>query len=131
MTDDITAFMTSAAFGVVGASGDRNKYGNKVVRCYQMNGYSVIPVNPKSESIEGIRCVSSVSELPDSVQSISIITPPAVTEAVVEAAIARGIRHIWMQPGAESDRAIARCNEAGVTCIADHSCVLVVLGYHE
>ncbi|MDK9718160.1 MAG: CoA-binding protein, partial [Trichlorobacter sp.] len=67
----------------------------------------------------------------DNVKSISVITPPAVTEKVVEAAIARGITNIWMQPGAESDAAIERCKAAGINVIADHSCLLVVLGYHE
>ncbi len=131
MTESIKTFLASKAFGVVGASEDRSKYGNKVVRCYQMNNKVVVPVNPKSRDIEGIACVASVKDLPDTVASISIITPPAVTEAVVDAAIAKGIMNIWMQPGAESPAAIKRCQEAGVNCIADHSCILVVLGYHE
>lgn len=131
MTEAIETFLKSEAFGVVGASEDRSKYGNKVLRCYQMNNRVVVPVNPKTTSIEGLACVASVSDLPDNVQSISVITPPAVTEKVVEAALARGITNIWMQPGAESDAAIARCKAAGINVIADHSCVLVVLGYHE
>lgn len=131
MTDAIETFLKAEAFGVVGASEDRSKYGNKVLRCYQMNNKVVVPVNPKAETIEGLKCVSSVSDLPDTVKSISVITPPAVTEKVVDAALARGITNIWMQPGAESDAAIARCKAAGVNLIADHSCLLVVLGYHD
>ncbi|MEZ4484401.1 MAG: CoA-binding protein [Syntrophotaleaceae bacterium] len=57
--------------------------------------------------------------------------PPQITEQVVEQAIARGINNIWMQPGAESSAAIARCEQAGINLIADGSCLLVVLGYHE
>lgn len=131
MTEAIETFLKSEAFGVVGASEDRSKYGNKVLRCYQMHNKVVVPINPKASSIEGIGCVASVSDLPDSVKSISVITPPAVTEKVVEAAIARGITNIWMQPGAESATAVERCKAAGVNVIADHSCLLVVLGYHE
>ena len=131
MTESIRQFLESEAFGVVGASADKSKYGNKVVRCYQMNRRIVVPVNPKAETIEGLSCVASVSDLPDNVKSISVITPPAVTEKVVEAAIARGITGIWMQPGAESDAAVELCKAAGINVIADHSCLLVVLGYRE
>ena len=127
----IKSFLGASSFAVVGASSDRSKYGNKVLRCYQMHGYNVLPVNPRESEIEGVTCVKSVSELPDGVDSISVITPPQVTENVVEEAILKGIRNIWMQPGAESKRAVERCREAGINVIADGSCILVVLGYRD
>jgi predicted CoA-binding protein len=96
-----------------------------------MHDKPVVPVNPKETAIEGIPCVSSVKDLPAETSSISIITPPTVTEQVVEAAILKGIRNIWMQPGAESSRAIQLCEQAGINVIADGSCILVVLGYRE
>ena len=129
--DPITRFLASPAFGVVGASPRRHKYGNKVLRCYQQAGRRAIPVNPREAEIEGAACVASVLDLPDDVKSLSVITPPAVTERVVEEAIRKGIEHVWMQPGAESDRAVAACEAAGINVIADGSCVLVVLGYRE
>lgn len=131
MTEAIETFLKAEAFGVVGASEDRSKYGNKVLRCYLQNKKTAIPVNPKVAVVEGIATVASVADLPDNVQSISVITPPTVTEKVVEAAIARGITNIWMQPGAESEAAVAACKAAGVNVIADHSCLLVVMGYSE
>jgi predicted CoA-binding protein len=131
-TDDpITRFLQSPAFGVAGASTRRHKYGNKVLRCYQQAGRPAIPVNPREPEIEGVASVASVLDLPAEVKSLSVITPPAVTERIVEQAIARGIEHIWMQPGAESERAVAACEAAGINVIADGSCVLVVLGYRE
>jgi len=129
--EKIRMFLAAGSFGVVGASADRSKYGNKVFRCYQMNGREVIPVNPKESIIEGVGTVATVSELPDGVESISIITPPHVTEKVVSEAVARGIKNIWMQPGAESQAAVKTCLENGINVIADGSCLLVVLGYRE
>ena len=129
--EKIAAFLAAPAFGVAGASKNRDKYGNKVLRCYQLNGRTVVPVNPVEAEIEGVACVKSVSELPAEVQSLSIITPPQVTDQVVEQAITKGIRNIWMQPGAQSAAAIAACEQAGINVIADGSCVLVVLGYRE
>jgi predicted CoA-binding protein len=130
MDERIEKFLSSAAFGVVGASTDRNKYGNRVLRCYLQHGKRAIPVNPREKEVEGLAAVPSVSELPDAVGSISIITPPKVTEKVVEEAIARGIRNIWMQPGAESEKAVENCRQGGVNVIADGTCILVQLGCH-
>lgn len=124
----ILLFLSSTCFGVVGASTNREKYGNKVLRCYLQNERKAIPVNPKERIIEGIPCVASVRELPTEVGSLSIITPPRITERIVEEAIARGIGNLWMQPGAESRRAVARAREAGINVIADGSCLLEVLG---
>ena len=129
MRKDIEQFLQAPAFGVVGASTDRTKYGNRVLRCYLQNGKKAIPVNPREAEVEGIPCVASVLDLPDEVTSISVITPPSVTEQVVEQAAKKGIKNVWMQPGAESAKAVATCQAHGINVIADGSCLLVVLGF--
>jgi predicted CoA-binding protein len=131
IVEKIDTFLGADSFGVVGASNKPHKYGNKVLRCYLQNRHKVIPVNPVAKEIEGLPCVASVSDLPGDVSSLSIITPPQVTEEVVDLAIAKGVRNLWMQPGAESDAAVAAAEAAGLNVIADGSCLLVVLGYRE
>jgi len=129
ITEQIAKFLSSPAFAVAGASTKRQKYGNMVVRCYQQHGKEVIPLHPLEKEIEGLACVTSVKDLPPTVKSLSMITPPQVTEKIVAAAIAHGIENIWMQPGAESAAAVELCREQGVNVIADGSCILVVLGF--
>ena len=129
--EQIQQFLTSPAFGVVGASTNRQKYGNKVLRCYLQNGKKTVPVNPNEAEIEGIPCVATIGDLPPDVLSISMITPPTVTAKLVPLAIDKGIQNIWMQPGAEHPDAVALCREKGVNVIANGSCLLVVMGYHE
>jgi len=129
--DQVKRFLDSPAFGVVGASTNRHKFGNKVLRCYLQHGRKGIPVNPNESEIEGIACVAGIADLPADVRSISMITPPAVTEKLVQLAIERGIENIWMQPGAESPEAVALCRRHNVNVIADGSCILVELGYHD
>lgn len=131
MDSRIEQFLSAKAFGVVGASANREKYGNKVLRCYLQRGLPVFPVHPKERAIEGLPAVHSVAQLPPEVEALSIITPPAVTEQVVDQAVARGIRHLWMQPGAESPNAIERAEAAGLNVIADGSCLLVALGFRD
>ena len=131
MDSRIEKFLSAKAFGVAGASTNRDKYGNRVLRCYLQNGRKAIPINPRADAIEGVSCVASVADLPADVTSLSVITPPKITEEVVEAAIAKGIENIWMQPGAQSPAAVERCRQAGINVIADGSCLLVVMGFHD
>lgn len=129
--EQIRLFLDGEPFAVVGASTDREKYGNKVLRCYQQNQRLVIPVNPSAPEVEGLKAYPDLASVGEPLHAVSIITPPAITEGVVEQSIEHGIQHIWMQPGAESAVAIARAEAAGINVIHGGACLLVVLGYHE
>lgn len=129
--EQIEQFLAGQRFAVVGASRERSKYGNKVLRAYMQTGRLVYPVNPKGGEIEGLTAYPDLASLPGEVHGISIITPPEVTEQVVEEAIARGIGHIWMQPGAESRQAVEKAEAAGLNVIGGDACLLVVTGYRE
>ncbi len=127
----IDGFLSGGPHAVVGASTDRTKYGNKVLRAYVQTDRPVYPVNPKAPEVEGRKAFPDLRSLPEGVHGISVITPPPVTEKVVEEAADLGIKHIWMQPGAESDAAVAAAEKAGINVIAGDACVLVVFGYSE
>ena len=131
-TDDaIEAFFGGNSFAVVGASTDRAKYGNKVLRSYIQAGRRVYPVNPGARDIEGLPAYPDLASLPERVHGVSIITPPAVTIGIVEQAARAGIRHLWMQPGAESEEAIARAEALGLNLIHSGPCVLVLQGFKD
>lgn len=127
----IRAFLAGGPHAVVGASTDRRKYGNKVLRAYLQQGRPVYPVNPRADTVEGLRAYPDLASLPAKVHGVSIVTPPEVTEDVVAAAIDLGIRHLWLQPGAESPAAVRRAEAARLNVIAGGPCVLVALGYRE
>lgn len=128
MKPEIEEFFTSTAFAVAGASKDHTKFGNKVLRCYLQHKMKVIPVNPHEKILEGIHCVNRIADLPPEVNSLSIVTPPTVTETIVNEAIKKGIKNIWMQPGAESDTAIQNCKKHHINVIAGGPCILATLG---
>jgi predicted CoA-binding protein len=127
----IQDFLDGSPHAVVGASTNREKYGNKILRCYQQSGRPVHCVHPAEDVIEGVPCVRTIADLPDDVHGLSIITPPPVTEKVVQAAADKGIRRLWMQPGAENARALQLAEELGLEVIAGGPCLLVVLGFRE
>lgn len=124
-------FLSQKSFAVAGASTDREKYGNKVVRVYLQNNKTVYPINPKAEEVEGAKAYPSVAAVPEDGFALSIVTPPPVTLQVVREALKRGVRHFWMQPGAENETAVKEAEDAGATVIHGGSCVLVALGYRE
>ena len=127
----ITTFLSAPAFAVAGASKNRSKYGNKILRCYLQNGRTAFPINPGCSDVEGHKCYTSISALPEPIESLSIITSPDVTARIVEEAIKSCVRNIWMQPGATHAGAIQRAEDAGLNVISGGPCVLVVLGYQE
>lgn len=127
----IEAFLDGSPFAVVGASRDRSKYGNKVLRAYLQNDRKVFAVNPGEDEIEGVATYPSLTSIPEPVHGVSIITPPKVSAQIVDDAIKFGIKHLWMQPGAEDADAIERAEAAGINVIANGPCVLVVMGFRE
>jgi predicted CoA-binding protein len=129
--EQIETFLAGKRFAVVGASQDPTKYGNKVLRVYQQNKRDVVPVNPKADDVEGLKSYADLASIPGQIDGVSIITPPAVTERVVQDAIQRGIKNIWMQPGAESSAAIRTGEEGGANVIARGPCILVSLQYRD
>jgi predicted CoA-binding protein len=127
---DIETFISANSFGVAGASADREKYGNKVLRAYLQKAYSVVPIHPSQSVVEGQTAFPNLAAAPP-IESLSIVTPPVVTEQLVREAIEAGVKHLWMQPGAESEAAVQHAQAAGLTVIAGGPCLLVVLGFRE
>jgi uncharacterized protein len=127
----IEAFLEGDPFAVAGASTNREKYGNKVLRAYLQDGRDAYPMNPRATEIEGIPCYADFDAMPGVPHALSVITPPAISEKIVDEAIEMGIAHIWFQPGSEHEGAIERADAAGVNVIAHGPCLLVSLGFRE
>lgn len=126
MQRELEQFFSSPAYAVIGASADREKWGNIAYCMLREKGMPIYPVNPHHATIEGDRCYPNVRALPKEVQSVVLVVPPHVTERVVHDCIARGITGIWMQPGAESSSAIAEARAHGIAVISG-ACIMVML----
>ena len=127
MNKSIEEFLASQTFAVAGASANREKYGNRVFRALLESGRETYPLNPATAEIEGHTAFVTISDLPEAPDALSIITPPTVTRQIVADAISAGIKHIWMQPGAEDAHASKAARAAGINVIDNGSCILVYL----
>jgi hypothetical protein len=111
---------------VIGASSARHKYGNKAVRAYLRQGWTVYPVNPNEPIIEGLPSFPTVSAIPGSVDRVSLYVPPEVGVGLLDEIRRKGVRELWVNPGAESDALIARAEELGLDPI--QACSIVDIG---
>ena len=128
---NIEHFLSGDTFAVVGASTNRAKYGNKVLRAYLQADRTAIPVHPSVHEIEGIAAYADLASIPETIHAISIITPPRITETIIAQAAECGIEHVWIQPGAESEKALTIADAHQMNVIAGGPCILVTLQYRE
>lgn len=111
---------------VIGASNDRTKYGNKAVRAYLKQGYTVYPVNPRGGEIEGQPVFKSIGDVPVRPDQISVYVPPVLLLRMLPDIAARGCDELWLNPGTESEAVLAEVEKLGLNAIV--ACSIVGLG---
>jgi len=111
---------------ILGASADRNKFGNKAVRAFLQKGFTVYPVNPKERVIEGQTCYQTIGEVPVRPQLVSVYVRPAVVLELLPQIAAKGCDELWLNPGAESDEVLERAAALGLNVI--QACSIVGIG---
>jgi predicted CoA-binding protein len=111
MEELIKEFMAQKKFAVIGATDNPEKYGNRIFKNLTKRGYEVYPVNPNLKEIEGTKCYPTLSDVPVKVDVADFVVPPNVTESILKECKKLGLDNIWLQPGSESDAAIAFCRD--------------------
>ncbi|MBI4027162.1 MAG: CoA-binding protein [Verrucomicrobia bacterium] len=119
------------SIAIIGASANPEKFGNKAVRAYVQQGWTVYPVNPKEPTIEGLTVYKSVREIPQAVDEASVYLAPHLVPAVLQEIAAKGIKRVWLNPGTESDDAVDRAEELGLEPIVACSIVGVGVDPHQ
>jgi len=108
---------------VVGLSDKRSRpsYG---VACYmKRRGYHIIPVNPKVTSVLGEKAYAALDDVSTRVDVVVVFRRPEHVPAIVESAIRKGAKVIWMQEGVVHEAAARRARDAGLQVIQDR-CIL-------
>ncbi len=111
---------------VIGASNNRAKFGNKAVRAFRDQGYTVYPVNPKEGEIEGLNAYPSIRDVPVRPRMVSVYLPPLVLLKILPDIAARGCDELWLNPGTESDQVLAEAERLGLNVI--QACSIVGVG---
>jgi uncharacterized protein len=111
---------------IIGASKDRTKFGNKAVRAYLQQGYSVFPVNPKEDQIEGLPVYKSIREVPGKLERVSVYVQPDVVLKLLPEIAAKGCQELWLNPGTESDGVLMEAERLGLNVV--QACSIVGVG---
>ena len=111
---------------IVGASSAPHKFGNKAVRAYLRQGWTVYPINPTEKIIEGLAVYPSLADLPVAVDRVSLYVPPAVGLTLLDAIKDSAAKELYVNPGAESDELLARAEALGLDPI--FACSIVEIG---
>jgi uncharacterized protein len=111
---------------VIGASSNRTKFGNRAVRAFLQQGYTVIPINPKEAEVEGLKAYRSVMDVPVAIDMASFYVPPDIGLRVIDEVAQKGIPEVWLNPGADSDELIARAKSLNIQPIV--ACSVVAIG---
>ena len=116
-------FESSRTIAVVGVSSKRYRPSYGVTEYMQRAGYRIIPVNPQETEVLGEKSYPDLDSVPEAVDIVDIFRRSEFVPDIVEAAIRKGVKVIWMQEGVIHEEAARRAEAAGVTVIMDH-CIL-------
>src|SRR6476646_3518372 len=111
---------------VIGASNARHKFGNKAVRAYLRQGWTVYPVHPTEKTVEGLHVYPTLADVPGAIDRVSMYVPASVGITLLDAIKAKGTPELFLNPGSESDELLERATELGLDPI--QACSIVDIG---
>lgn|ERR1035437_6759772 len=104
---------------VVGCSPDPQRDSHRIARLLMEKGHTVLPVNPAAHKILGQPCYASLRDVPGRIDMVDVFRRADGAGAVVDEAIAIGVKMVWMQLGVIDEAAAARAQAAGLTVVMD------------
>jgi len=114
------------SIAIIGASKDRKKYGNKALRAFVDGGWTVYPVNPQAEEIEGIPAYASIRDVPEPIDRVSMYVPPATAMEMLDDIAAKKPGEVFFNPGSESEDVLEAARAKGIKPIV--ACSVVNIG---
>ena len=113
-------------WAVIGANNDPDKFGNIIYKRLKSEGYTVYPVNPMYDNVEGDKCYPDLTSLPEKPEVLDMVVSPKRGKAFIEEAARLGIKNIWLQPGTYDQELLKLIEEKQLVGL--QACVLVALG---
>jgi hypothetical protein len=111
---------------VIGASSNRRKFGNRAVRAFRRQGYTVIPINPHETQVEGLKAYASVLDVPGTIDMASVYLQPEIGLGVMDEIARKKIPEVWLNPGADADEVVARARALDLRPIV--ACSIMAIG---
>ena len=111
-------FNNTKTIAIAGLTPNEDKASNMVARYLQNNGFKIVPIYPKEDTILGEKVYRSLSEIPFKIDMVDIFRKPNAIADVVDACIARGdIDCVWTQLGLVNNEAAKKAEDAGIKVV--------------
>lgn len=118
-------FSTVKTIAILGLSPDETKPSHRVAKYLQEQGFKIVPVYPKEETILGEKVYRSLAEIPFAVDMVDIFRKPKVLDAVADACIARGdVKVFWAQIEIINNEAAQKAKDAGMS-VVQNMCTMI------
>ncbi len=114
---------SSHTIAVVGLSSKRFRPSYGVAEYLQRAGYRIIPVNPEETEVLGEKSYPTLESVPEAIDIVDIFRRSEFVPEIVEAAVRKGAKVIWMQEDVIHEDAAQRAREAGLDVVMDR-CIL-------
>lgn len=120
----IEKFLAPKKLAIAGVSANSKKFGYAIFKELRQKGYDICPINPKINELEGVKCYSSVADIPDDYEKLFIVTPKSSTDEILKQAIEKGIKHIWIQQTANTKESSVIAKENNIELI-EKECIFM------
>jgi len=122
--ESIRKFLEPKKIAVAGVSANTKKFGYAIFNELRQKGFDICPINPKLQELDGVKCYSSVNEIPDNYEKLFIVTPKAETDKILADAARKGIKHIWVQQMSNTADTRKLAEDNGIELI-DKECIFM------
>ena len=118
-------FDSVKTIAVLGLSPDESKDSHRVAKYLQAQGYKIVPIYPKGETILGEKVYNSLADIPFAVDMVDVFRKAAALDAIADACIARGdVKVFWAQKGIVNNEAAKKAQDAGMR-VVQNQCTMV------
>lgn len=115
---------------VVGLSDDPARPSYGVAKVMIREGYRVIPVNPLASEVFGEKSYSTLLDIPGEIDLVNIFRRPEYVDEIVDQAIKKGAKAVWMQSGIINEAAAQKALDAGLDVVMDRCWKIEYLSHH-
>lgn len=111
---NIDDFLSQKKIAVAGASAKKQNFGNSAIQELKKKGYTVFPLHPDAETVEGLTCFKKVEELPSDVTSVYIATNKKHTNCILTDSYKKGIRHFFVQQMSDDENTLSAAGDSNL-----------------
>ncbi|TDJ08807.1 MAG: CoA-binding protein [Deltaproteobacteria bacterium] len=110
---------------ILGASDHPGRYSHMAQVLLLEKGHIPLPVNPRLESIEGIKCFPHIKDIDEKIDTLTVYVNPHISDSLAKEIFDLGVKRVIFNPGSENESLYKPLRKRGVEII--EACTLVML----